>query len=369
MMTVGDIERVMERWAPAWTAWDRDNVGLQMGERARQVSKILLALEITDGVVKEAIKKKIDLIVTHHPPLFRPLASLTDSTQTGKNLLALARRNIAVFSAHTNLDSARDGVSFALARSLGLREVRFLAPLENTHVKIVVFVPSSHVERLTAAMAEAGAGIIGQYDSCSFRTPGTGTFRGGPQTNPYSGKRGTVETVEETRLEMIAPKTGVGPIVRAIRNVHPYEEVAYDVIPVNTPSANFGMGALGRLGRTVSLASFLRHAKRVLRAERLRYAGDPRMRVGTVAVCGGSGSELIDIAIHAGADMFLTADVRYHTFHAAVGRIALVDAGHWETEHGVLEPLREKLGEAARQSGHKVSVVLTQSVTNPIRTI
>ncbi|HTP14194.1 MAG TPA: Nif3-like dinuclear metal center hexameric protein [Bacteroidota bacterium] len=368
-MTVGDIERVVEQWAPAWTAWERDNVGLQIGERTRQVNKILLALELTDGVVREAVKKKIDLIVTHHPPLFRPLASLTDSTQTGKNLLALARQNIAVYSAHTNLDAARDGVSFALARTLGLLDVGFLAPLENSLVKIVVFVPSSHVERLSAEMAEAGAGIIGRYDSCSFRTRGTGTFRGGPQTNPWSGKRGVLETVDETRLEMIAPKARVDAILLSIRRVHPYEEVAYDVIPVSTPNSNYGMGALGHLGQPVSLSSFLRSAKRALHAERLRFVGDPRMNIKIVAVCGGSGSDLVDRAIRAGADVFITADVRYHTFHAAAGRIALVDAGHWETEHGVLEPLQRKLAEAVRRSKHKVSIVLAQSLTNPIRSI
>ncbi len=368
-MTVADIEKVMEGWAPVWTAWNHDNVGLQLGERARRVSKILLALEITDGVVREAIRKKIDLIVTHHPPLFHPLSSLTDATPSGRNLLALTQRNIAVYSAHTNLDAARDGVSFALARLLGLREVTFLAPLKDTLVKIVVFVPSSHAERVSREMSAAGAGIIGQYDSCSFRVRGQGTFRGGAQSNPRAGKRGVLETVDETRLEMIAPKAEVDRIVRAVKNVHPYEEVAYDILPVSTPSANFGMGAIGHLDRAVPLSSFLRTTKRVLHAERIRYVGTPRTNIRTVAVCGGSGSELLDTAIRAGADAFVTADVRYHAFHDAVGRIALVDAGHYETEHGILEPLRQKLNEAARQSNQKVSVALTQSLTNPIRSI
>ncbi len=368
-MTVADIEQVMELWAPMWTAWDRDNVGLQLGDRTQRVSKILLALEITDDVVKEAIRKKIDLILTHHPPLFRPLTSLTGSTQSGRNLLTLAQRKIAVFSAHTNLDFTRDGVSSALARTLGLQNVSFLAPLTDKMAKIVVYVPSDHVDCVANAMSTAGAGSIGNYDSCSFRTRGTGTFRGNRESNPFAGKRNSLERIEETRLEMIAPRSLVDTIVRSIKSVHPYEEVAYDVYPVSTPSANFGMGAFGSLDREVSLELFLRNTKRVLHANQIRFTGNTRRKIKAVAVCAGSGSDLLETAIRAKADVFVTADVRYHTFQSAEGRIALVDAGHWETEHGILEPMRQRLTDAARQSKQKVSVFLTQISTNPVQCI
>jgi dinuclear metal center YbgI/SA1388 family protein len=369
MMTVADVERVLEKWAPKWAAGDRDNVGLQIGARSRQVSKILVALEITDRVISEAIQKKVDLILTHHPPLFRPPASITDSDNVGRFVLALAQNNIAVYSAHTNLDFTRNGVSFVLAQKLGLSEVKFLSPLAEKMVKIVVFVPSSHADRVATEMSKAGAGIIGNYSSCSFRVGGTGTFAGNKDSNPYVGTRGTLESVEEMRLEMITPRAIVDSIIRAIKSVHPYEEVAYDIYPLTNESADFGMGALGVLRREVSLGSFLRTIKRRLKAQSVRYGGQLGKGVKTVAVCGGSGSDLLEAAVHAGADVFVTADVRYHTFHSALGRIVLVDAGHWETEHGILEPLAKKLKDSALEAKTKVSVYITEHSTNPVRTI
>lgn len=365
-MTVADVEHIVEQWAPKWAAWDHDNVGLQLGSRSQRVSKILVALELTDQVVSEAIRKKIDLILTHHPPLFRPPSSITDSDHTGKNILALANRGIAVYSAHTNLDFTTDGVSFVLAKKLGLQNVRFLSPLEEKLAKIVVFVPSSHIERVAKEMSEAGAGIIGNYDSCSFRVSGTGMFRGNDNSNPSRGKKESVERVDEERLEMIAPRAQVDSIVLAMKKIHPYEEVAYDTYPVTTKSANFGMGAIGILRKKITLGSFLQTTKRVLRAESLRYTGNLQHTVKTIAVCGGSGSDLLQTALNARADVFVTADVRYHTFHSATGRIVLVDAGHWETEHGILEPLRRRLIDGAQQSKNKVSVSLTRISTNPV---
>lgn len=368
-MTVADIGHIVEQWAPKWTAWEKDNVGLQVGHRNRRVSKILVALELTEEVVKEAIRKKVDLIVTHHPPLFQPPSTVTDSDLTGRLILALVRNNVAVYSAHTNLDFSKNGVSFALAEMLGLQNVRFLSPLSGKLSKIVVFVPSTHVGQVVHEMSAAGAGVIGHYDSCSFRVEGIGTFRGNAESNPFVGRRKSLERVKEVRVEMVAPTAKVESIVEGIRKVHPYEEVAFDIYPLNTPSANFGMGAIGVLRRDVTLESFLRNCKRSLAAQSLRYTGSLPKKIRTVAVCGGSGSDLLDTAIRAQADVFVTADVRYHTFHSALGRIALVDAGHWETEHGILEPLRNRLKQAAQQSRQKVSVTVTQLSTNPVRSI
>ncbi|HEY6950903.1 MAG TPA: Nif3-like dinuclear metal center hexameric protein [Bacteroidota bacterium] len=368
-MTVEEIGHIIEDWAPKWTAWEKDNVGLQVGHRTRRVSRILIALDLTKEVVNEAIKKQVDLIITHHPPLFRPLSSLTDSDQTGKLILALAEHSIAVYSAHTNLDFTRNGVSFTLAQILGLQKIRFLSPLAGTLSKIVVFVPSTHVEMIAQEMSAAGAGVIGQYDACSFRIEGTGTFRGNSESKPFLGRKTEFERVREVRLEMVAPTASVDEVVEGIRKVHPYEEVAYDVYPLKTPSTNFGMGAIGVLKREVTLESFLRGCKRSLSAQSLRFTGRLREKIRTVAVCGGSGSDLLGAALSAHADVFVTADVRYHTFHSAQGRIALVDAGHWETEHSILQPLQNRLKEAVQRSTQRVSVMMTQLSTNPVRSI
>ena len=369
MMTVADVERIMQEWAPSWAAMEKDNVGLQLGQRKQRVSKIMIALEITDTIVAEAIKKKIDLVLTHHPPFFHPAASITDSDQAGKNILALARTQIAIYAAHTNLDFTRHGVSFVLADMLGLDNVRFLSPLKGTLSKIVVFVPSSHVEQVAQEMSNAGAGIIGNYDSCSFRVEGTGTFHGGDDSHPSLGKRGTFERVNEVRLEMVVPSAGMSSVVKALKQSHPYEEVAFDIYPTETPNANFGMGAIGTLDRELTLQSFLRKCKQALSAQSLRFTGDRRAKVKTVAVCGGSGSDLLEAAIHGEADIFVTADVRYHTFHSARGRIALVDAGHWETEHGILNPMRARLRNAAERMNQKVSIIVAQTSTNPVQSI
>ncbi len=368
-MTVADIEQIMEEWAPSWAAMERDNVGLQLGRRNQSVSKIMVALELTDGVVDEAIRKKINLLLTHHPPFFRPASSITDSNQTGRQILTLARNEVAVYSAHTNLDFTRKGVSFALAEMLDLKDISFLSPLQGKVSKIVVFVPPPHAEQLTQEMAKAGAGVIGEYELCSFRSEGTGTFKGSSKSNPFVGKQRTFERLNEVKLEMVAPTASVPAVIRALKRVHPYEEVAYDVYPTETPSANFGMGALGDLEREMTLQSFLRKCKHVLEAESVRYTGNEQKKVRKVAVCGGAGSDLLENAVRSDADVFVTADVRYHTFHAAQGRIALVDAGHWETEHGILNPVRARLKAAAERLNQKVSVIVSQTSTNPVHSI
>jgi dinuclear metal center YbgI/SA1388 family protein len=368
-MTISDVEQLMEKWAPRWTAWDRDNVGMQVGNRDKKVSRMLVALELDQRVLSEAIRKKIDLIVTHHPLLFHPATSITSSDETGRLLLGLAKHEIALYCAHTNLDVAEEGVSYALAELLGLHNVKFLSPLQAKMDKIVVFVPASHADNVARAMASAGAGIIGNYEECSFRTIGTGTFKGGAESEPFLGSPGTLAAVEEIRLEMTAPSALLDSIVQALKRVHPYEEVAYDVYPLRNHSLNIGMGALGNLPRPIALRAFLRRVKKQLKCESLRYTGRLERQVRTIAVCGGSGTDLLETAVRARADVFVTADIRYHTFQSAQGRIALVDAGHWETEQGVLKPLAKKLQDETHQAGQRVTVSVSQYSTNPVHSL
>lgn len=365
-MKLTDLVRFFESWAPHWTAWERDNVGIQVGRRSHRIRRVLVTLDVTPAVVAEAIRKKADTIVSHHPLLFRPPKAFTDTDEVGRLALTLAEKRIALYSSHTNLDVAPDGVSFALARALGVTKPVFLSPLKGSLLKIAVFVPESHLEQVAGAMAEAGAGVIGQYTSCSFRLNGKGTFKGSASTNPFVGTATQLETVEETRLEMLVPRASVNSVVRAMRSTHPYEEVAYDLYTLENSDPNYGMGAIGELSKKVSLSSFLRMLKKSLRAESVRYTGSLRQSVRTVAVCGGSGSQLLDAAVSAGADVLVTADVRYHTFQSAAGRIALVDAGHWETEHVILPVIVRKLREWSAAKNEHLDIRLTQYSTNPI---
>ncbi len=355
-MNIRDIQRVMDAWAPPEIAWERDATGLQCGDPGEHVRGILVALDPTDAVVAQARRKRANLIVTHHPLLFRPLRTVTPASPEGRCLWSLIRHNIAMFSAHTNLDFTRGGTSFALAEVLGLVNVVFLHRPYRITKKVVAFVPAEDADRVADAMAAAGAGTIGNYDQCSFRLEGTGTFRGNAASSPRRGSRGVRERVPEVRLEMVVPSWRVDAVVVALRKAHPYEEVAYDIYPLENPSADHGMGVVGDLRRPVRLGAFLSTVRTALRAEGLRYAGNQRQMVRRIALCGGSGADLIPEAARAGADVFVTADLKYHAFHLATPTMALVDAGHFETELPVVGSIVRRLKEEIRARGARIRV-------------
>ena len=368
-LRVTNIVQMFEDWAPKWTAWEKDNVGLQVGNKQNKVTKVLVTLDVTSQIVNEAIAQKADLIVSHHPLLFRPTSAVVANDPIGELILQLAEHKIALFSAHTNLDYAQGGVSFTLAQRLGLKDIRFLTPLKNSLAKIVAFVPDGHLEQVINAMTQAGAGVIGKYSSCSFGTKGTGSFYGSPASNPFIGKSGKLEFVGETRLEMVAPRAILSGVVAALKAVHPYEEPAYDIYFIENTNPNFGMGALGKLPKTQPLGLFLKSLKRILGIGALRYTGSLTQKIQNIAVCGGAGSDLLPDAITAGADVLITADVRYHAFQKAQGSIALIDAGHWETEHVVLKPIAARLRSAARAAHEPLTVFISKYKTNPIKVI
>jgi dinuclear metal center YbgI/SA1388 family protein len=365
-MRIQDIQEIIEEWAPQGVAWRDDNVGLQLGSSAKKVQRILVSLEVTREVITEAKQKRVDLIVTHHPLLFHSLSTITDSTDSGRFIQALIQNEIAVYSAHTNLDAARGGVSFALAERLGLIDIDFLQPNDGGMKKVSVFVPPDRVEAVTDAMASAGAGVIGDYGKCSFRLQGTGTFQPQSGASPFVGTVGRFEKVPEVRLEMLVPGWRLTPVVGAMIKAHPYEEVAYDVYPLENHSRDYGAGAIGSLKSPLSLRQFLKRIKAALSVRSLRFTGNPDSKMKRVAVCGGAGGSLLPAAINAWADVFVTADVKYHTFQDARDKIALIDAGHYETERPVLEALIRRLRKAIRERREEVKVFITNVATNPV---
>jgi dinuclear metal center YbgI/SA1388 family protein len=366
-MKVQDIQSLIESWAPREIAWERDNVGLQCGDPRADVHGILVALDVTEDVIAEARRRRANLLISHHPLLFRPVGSVHSGTVTGRCLRALLVNNISLLSAHTNLDFTVGGTSFALAEALGLEHVSFLHRPYRTQKKIVTFVPPSHVDAVADAMAEAGAGIIGNYAHCSFRTRGNGTFQGDASSNPAVGRPGVREEVPEIRLEMVVPQWDVDRVVRAMKRAHPYEEVAYDIFASEVPVSSFGMGVLGTLPRAVRPAAFLRTIKRVLGIAAVRSTPFHTDRVERVAACGGSGSDLLGEAMRQGADVFVTADVKYHAFHDALGKIILVDAGHWETEFPVVRVIAARLDKEIRRRAGRLPVRVASTPTNPVR--
>jgi dinuclear metal center YbgI/SA1388 family protein len=364
-MKVRDVTAILEEWAPREIAWEGDNVGLQVGRGDDPVRGVLVTLEVTDEVIREARQRRASLVVSHHPLVFRPLRAVATDTPEGRRIAGLLKHGLALYAAHTNLDFASAGTSFVLAERLGIVKSKFLHAPYRVQKKIVTFVPEPAVERVAAAMARAGAGVIGNYESCSFRIAGEGTVRGNAASNPAVGRRGTLEHAKETRIEMVVPGPSLDDVVTAMRSAHPYEEVAYDVYPLETPSRAYGMGVVGELDRPAKLRTFLERIRRSLGIPHLRYTGDPDRQVRRVAVCGGSGAELLSAAIAAGADAFVTADVKYHAFHDSTGAIALIDAGHYETEVPVVRSLARRL--AARLRGTGIPVSSTRVTTNPVR--
>lgn len=335
--TVREIAEALEAWAPPGSAQSYDNVGLQVGDPEQTVQRALLALDLTPAVVEEAQNLKAELIITHHPLLFRPLRQLTPHSLVSSLALRLAAAGIALYSIHTNLDAAPGGVSFALATQLGLQDVQFLAKMEQALYKLVTFVPVSHFDQVREALAQAGAGRIGNYEACAFASRGTGYFRPGDMARPFIGEPGKLESAEELRLEVEVARWDLPRVLAAMRAAHPYEEVAYDVYPVEQPYTRAGLGAIGRLAKPEPLRDFLQRVAERLQTDSLRYTGDLEAPVEMVAVCGGAGADLIGRALAAGADAYVTADVTYHRFFdvldvAGRPRMALIDAGHYETE-------------------------------------
>ena len=369
--TVADwLELVHALYPPAQAAtWD--NVGLQVGDPAAEVERVLVGLDVTGAVVEEAAEGPPTLVLAHHPLLFRPLERLTPQTASGRTALLAARRGVAVAAAHTNLDVAADGAgtSEPLAACLGLVDVASLGSglREGSRCKLVTFVPEEAVEAVVDALAAAGAGTIGEYERCSFRVRGTGTFRPSVDADPYSGRTGEDAAEDELRVEMEVSRSRAGSVVRALHAAHPYEEAAYDLLPV-LDGAEVGLGLLGRLPQPTALGQVAATVRERLPAAHLRFAGDPEQVVETVACVGGAGDSYIPAALAAGADVLITGDLRHHvTLDALELGLALIDAGHHATEVAAMPAWRDRLEAGARRRGLSATVVASSVATGPWR--
>jgi len=344
-MLVSDVVGAVEGLAPTALAEDWDNVGLQVGDPAAGVRRVLVALTPLPEVFDEAEELGANLLLLHHPLIFRPLKRLDPSLYPGDLVSRALRRGIAVLAAHTNYDAAPGGVSVALAEALGLSDAdRVVAPRGSMR-KIVVFVPEENVEVVADALAGAGAGEIGAYTHCTFRTPGTGTFFGGEGTNPHLGERGQLERVEEVRLETVVPAHLAHRAAAAARAAHPYEEPALDTYPVEGRPQGCGYGRVGLLDEPLATEALREHVSERLGSEaRLVAGGRPGREVARVAVLGGSGGSFVREAAASGAEAYVTGDLSYHDALLAesLGLVA-IDAGHAPTELPSLEPLARGL--------------------------
>jgi len=365
-MTGKEIIKYLEEWAPKGIAWDKDNVGLQVGNPEMKIKNILLSLDLKVEVIENAIKENCNLIITHHPILYYPLKNLDFSKNRIARLIEmLVNNSITLYSAHTNLDFTKHGVSYKLAERLSLKKIRFLKNLSDNQIKLAVFVPVSHINKVAESIHQSGGGVIGEYSHCSFRTSGTGTFKGSDGTNPSIGNKGVVEIVEEVKLEVLVDEWKLNQVISAMKKAHPYEEVAYDIFPLKNENVNYGIGAIGELKDTMDTNDFLNFVSSELKTSILRYAKSNKKKIKSVAVCGGSCGDLVDEVIKQNADAFVTADLRYHTFQDAEGKILLIDAGHYETEKPVLDEIKSRL-EKLLIENKKIKVLKFKGSTNPI---
>ncbi|RXK81338.1 Nif3-like dinuclear metal center hexameric protein [Filimonas effusa] len=342
-MTVGDIIRELEAVAPAAYQESYDNAGLLTGQRQWECTGVICALDVTEAVIAEAAGLGCNLVVVHHPVIFGGLKRLTGSNYVERTVIAAIRHDIAIYAIHTNLDNVIAGVNDRIAERLGLTNRRILLPKGGLLLKLVTFVPVAQAGMVREALFGAGAGQIGQYSECSFSVSGAGTFKGAADTQPFVGTPGEQHMEKEERIEVILPAVHRQTVVAALLKAHPYEEVAYDLIPLANDFQQVGSGLLGELPSAMPEADFLALLKEAFGLAVVRHTPLLGKLVKKVALCGGAGSFLTGKAIASGADAYVTSDIKYHEFFDADGRILLADIGHWESEQFTIDLLYDIL--------------------------
>ncbi|HEY2421577.1 MAG TPA: Nif3-like dinuclear metal center hexameric protein [Neobacillus sp.] len=362
-----EMIQLFEQFSPKGLAMEGDKIGLQIGRLNKKVNRIMIALDVLENVIDEAIAKDVQLIIAHHPPIYRPLKNIITETVQGRMIEKLLKHDISVYAAHTNLDVAKGGVNDLLAAALGLENTEVLVPTFDTLLKkIVVFVPASHAEELRQVLGNAGAGFIGNYSHCSFSANGTGRFMPGDNTTPYIGKSGQVEAVDEVRIETIIPETLLKKTITAMLKAHPYEEVAYDVYPLENKGEVLGLGRIGTINE-MTLAEFTEKVKSTLEVDKVRVVGDLTSKVKKVAVLGGDGNKYFMQAKFKGADVYVTGDVYYHTAHDAMMQgLNMIDPGH-NVEKVMKKGLTEVLQKMSKETGYDVEIFPSEVNTNPFQ--
>jgi len=367
-MNINYVIKHFEKGTPPCIAWVKDNVGLQVGNPKDEVANIILALDLDEKVLQQAIKKKCNLIITHHPFIFNPISKLNfDTSKKSQIIKKLITNNITLYSAHTNLDYTKGGVSFELASRLQLKNITFLKLQESNQYKLVVYTPQKNVEAVANAIFNAGGGIIGEYSKCSSRSSVQGTFEGSQISNPTIGEANKYEVVNEVRMEVLVNSWELNSVITAMKIVHPYEEPAFDIFVLKNKNVNYGAGAIGELEVKITPNEFLSHVTKHLHTNGLKYTIGNSSTIKKVAVCGGSCSDLIENAIVQNADAFITADVKFHTFQDAENRIMLVDAGHYETEVPVLNQIKKILDKFIKNENAAIKVFKYNGSTNPVK--
>ncbi len=361
-MKLKELVNYLETIVPLSLQESYDNSGIQIGDLEGDVNSVLLSLDVTEEIIEEAESKGCRLIITHHPLIFKPIKSISGKTFIERIVLKAIQKDISIYSMHTNLDIVRGGVSYRMAEKLKLGNIEEMIPLGNKLLKLVVFVPITHVEAVRDAIFNAGAGHIGNYDRCSYNIRGEGTFRAGPGSDPFAGESGREHTEEEIRVETVLPEHLKNRVVKAMVNSHPYEEVAYDLYRIENTLPGTGLGCIGELKRSITDTELLERLGKLFEARVIRHTPLTGKKIKKLAVMGGSGGAYINKALSAGADAYVTADIKYHTFFEAGTDLLLIDIGHYESEKPALEILHELI----TKKFPKFAVLFSEINTNPV---
>ena len=363
MTTIRELTNYLESLAPLNYQESYDNAGLIVGAPQMGITNVLVSLDTTEAVVEEAIAKNCNLIVAHHPIVFKGIKKLNGKNYVERAIIKAIKNDVAIYAIHTNMDNVADGMNFMIAEKLGLKDVKILAPQKNTLSKLVSFVPVADTQRVLDALYAVGVGQIGNYDHCSFRVAGTGTFRPNDAAKPVIGRANQDETVAEDRLEVVFPTYLESVVLRALRAAHPYEEVAYYVSEVANQNQEVGAGAIGTFSEPLSTNDFLQFLKQTFQLKVIKHTPIVKDKIQKIAVCGGAGSFLLNHALAAQADVFITADYKYHEFFDADGQIMICDIGHYESEVCMKEGLQRYLS----KKFSSFAAISSETVTNPVQ--
>lgn len=361
-MKIRELTHFLENISPLGYQESYDNAGLLVGNENEDIKNVLLCLDSTEEVVEEAIVKRCNLIIAHHPIIFSGLKKLNGKNYIERAVIKAIQHNIAIYAAHTNLDNIQNGVNAKFCEKLELTNCHILSPKNALLRKLVTFCPTAQAEKVRQSIFQAGAGVIGNYDECSFNVSGTGTFRASDKANPYIGKIGEQHQEQEERIETIFPVHFQEKILAALTKAHPYEEVAYDIYPLENQYKQVGSGMIGELKNEMEEMTFLKHLKTAMNTASVRYTKLLHKPIKKVAVCGGAGSFLLKDAVREGAQLFVTADFKYHQFFDAENKIVIADIGHYESEQFTKELFFELLNKRFST----FAIHLSRVNTNPI---
>ena len=362
MVKIEDVTAFLESIAPISLQEGYDNSGLIVGDQNNVVTGVLVCLDSIEATIKEAISVGANLIVAHHPIVFKGLKKFNGSNYVERTVIEAIKNDISIYAIHTNLDNVPNGVNSIIAKKLGVTNTRILSPKSESLKKIVVFCPETHKDQVLEAVFNSGAGSIGNYSNCSFSSSGVGTFKANEQAKPFLGKVGELHKENEVRMEFIFPSHIENAVVSSLKQSHPYEEVAYDIYSLENSNQNIGSGVIGELKNPIDKMAFLKQIKETMKAGIVRYTDSHKKEIKTVAICGGSGSFLLSRAKRAGADLFLTSDFKYHEFFDSENEIVIADIGHYESE----QYTKELLADYLRQKFSTFAIRISEINTNPV---